>query len=80
MAGLVGGALGVPLGAALHDAVMPAMGRGAGLNLPDSVIDVYRAPELALLGLGGLVIAVLGSLLPAGRATRTRTATALRAE
>jgi len=33
-----------------------------------------------LFGVGGLVIAVLGSLLPAGWAARTRTATALRTE
>jgi putative ABC transport system permease protein len=80
LSGLAGGVLGVPIGVALHDAVMPAMGRSAGLRLPESVIAIYDAPELALLGLGGLVIAVLGSLLPAGWAARTRTATALRAE
>ncbi|WP_369256010.1 ABC transporter permease [Streptomyces sp. R35] len=78
--GLVGGALGVPLGVALHGWVMPAMGHSAGLNLPDSVIAVYRTPELVLLALGGLFIAVLGALLPAGWAARTRTATALRTE
>lgn len=80
LSGLAGGILGVPIGVALHDAVLPAMGRSAGLNLPDSVMANYQAPQLALLGLGGLVIAVLGSLLPAGWAARTRTATALRAE
>ncbi|MBD0422672.1 FtsX-like permease family protein [Streptomyces sp. TRM S81-3] len=80
LSGLAGGLLGVPIGVALHDAVLPAMGRSAGLNLPDSVIAVYQAPELALLAAGGVVIAVLGSLLPAGWAARTRTATALRAE
>lgn len=78
--GLVGGALGVPLGVALHGWVMPAMGRSAGLELPESVIAVYRTPELILLALGGLLIAVLGALLPAGWAARTRTATALRTE
>jgi putative ABC transport system permease protein len=78
--GLVGGALGVPLGVALHGWVMPAMGHSAGLELPESVIAVYRTPELILLALGGLLIAVLGALLPAGWAARTRTATALRTE
>ncbi|MBT2511831.1 FtsX-like permease family protein [Streptomyces sp. ISL-98] len=78
--GLVGGALGVPVGVALHGAVLPAMGHSAGLNLPESVIAIYEAPELVLLGFGGLVIAVLGALLPAGWAARTRTATALRTE
>ncbi|WP_207931014.1 hypothetical protein [Streptomyces sp. 8K308] len=78
--GLAGGALGVPLGVALHDLVLPAMGDAAGLVLPDSITDVYQAPALAALAVGGPLIAVLGALLPAGWAARVRTATALRAE
>ena len=78
--GLAGGALGVPLGLAVHSAVIPAMGHAAGLRLPQSVIDVYDARDLVLLGLAGVAVAVLGSLLPAGWAARIRTATALRAE
>nr|QIZ01475.1 ABC transporter permease [Streptomyces sp. S1D4-11] len=80
MTGLVGGAVAVPLGVALHGWIMPAMGHSAGLNLPESVIAVYRTPELILLALGGLLIAVLGALLPAGWAARTRSAVALRTE
>ncbi|KRV50187.1 ABC transporter permease [Wenjunlia vitaminophila] len=80
LTGLAGGALGVPLGVALHHEVIPAMGDSAGYHLPDSVITVYGAGELALLALGGVLIAVLGALLPAGWAARTRTATALRTE
>ncbi|MFD4114812.1 FtsX-like permease family protein [Streptomyces niveus] len=78
--GLVGGALGVPAGVALHAMVMPAMGHSAGLKLPDSVIAVHGTPELLALGLGGVLIAVLGALPPAGWAARTRTVTALRTE
>ncbi|MFJ5304947.1 hypothetical protein [Streptomyces sp. NPDC088350] len=78
--GLAGGALGVPLGLAVHGAVLPAMGHTADLRLPESVIDVYDARDLVLLGLAGVAVAVLGSLLPAGWAARIRTATALRAE
>ncbi|MER6562903.1 ABC transporter permease [Streptomyces sp. NPDC001027] len=78
--GLVAGALGVPLGVALHGWVLPAMGDSVGLRLPDSVIAVYHGTELLLLALGGLLIATLGALLPAGWAARTRTATALRTE
>ncbi|MFI1482411.1 ABC transporter permease [Streptomyces sp. NPDC020747] len=78
--GLAGGALGVPLGVTLHGWVLPAMGHSAGLDLPDSVLTVYHAAELALLVSGGLLIAVLGALLPASWAARTRTATALRTE
>ncbi|WSQ14609.1 FtsX-like permease family protein [Streptomyces sp. NBC_01231] len=78
--GLVGGALGVPLGVTLHDWVIPAMGHSVGLDLPGSVLAVYHAAELILLALGGLLIAVLGALLPASWAARVRTATALRTE
>ncbi|WP_448316461.1 FtsX-like permease family protein [Streptomyces sp. CO7] len=78
--GLAGGMVGVPLGLALHGAVVPAMGHGAGLRLPAPVLDVLTAPELTALGSAGLVIAVLGALLPAGWAARTRTAVALRTE
>ncbi|MFC0071908.1 ABC transporter permease, partial [Umezawaea endophytica] len=78
--GVVGGGLGVPLGVALHDAVLPAMGRSAGTGLPASSFAVYGPTTVVLLAFGGLVIAVLGALLPAGWAARTRTATALRTE
>ncbi|MFJ6016517.1 FtsX-like permease family protein [Streptomyces sp. NPDC092952] len=80
LTGLVAGALGVPLGMALHHWVMPAMGDGAGLRLPGSVLDVYHAAEVVPLVLGGLLIAVLGALLPGTWAAVARTATALRAE
>ncbi|MFF0013807.1 FtsX-like permease family protein [Streptomyces sp. NPDC005374] len=78
--GLVAGALGVPLGVALHGRVIPAMGDSAGLRLPDSVISVYHGAELLSPALGGLLIAALGALLPAGWAASARAATALRTE
>ncbi|MCX5442711.1 FtsX-like permease family protein [Streptomyces sp. NBC_00056] len=78
--GLTAGALGVPLGVALHGWVLPAMGDSVGLRLPDSVIAVYHRAELLPLALGGLLIAALGALLPAGWAARARTSTALRTE
>ncbi|MFI6250702.1 ABC transporter permease [Streptomyces sp. NPDC051016] len=78
--GVLGGLVGVPLGFALHGFVLPVMGHAAGTNLPPSVLDVYDAPQLVLLGLAGVAIAVLGALLPAGWAARARTATALRTE
>ncbi|MFC9427671.1 ABC transporter permease [Streptomyces sp. NPDC056987] len=80
MTGLAAGALGVPLGVALHGWVIPAMGESVGLRFPGSVIDVYHGAELFPLVLGGLLIATLGALLPAGWAARARTATALRTE
>ncbi|MET9540486.1 ABC transporter permease [Streptomyces sp. NPDC006553] len=78
--GLVAGAVGVPLGVALHRQVMPAMGRAVGTTIPSADIDVYGAPLLALLATAGVVIATAGALLPAVWAARAATARALRAE
>ncbi|WP_431776179.1 hypothetical protein [Streptomyces cucumeris] len=48
--------------------------------MPSPVLDVYTPVQLLLLGLGGVVLAMLGALIPAGWAARTRSATALRTE
>jgi putative ABC transport system permease protein len=80
VAGLAGGAIGTPAGVFLQRMIVTEMGRGAGYRLPASILDVFGPVELVLFGLGGIVIAVLGALLPAGWAARTRTATALRTE
>ncbi|MFI2618664.1 hypothetical protein [Streptomyces sp. NPDC018584] len=80
MTGLVAGALAVPLGVALHGWVLPAMGDSVGLRFPGSVLAVHHGAQLLPLAFGGLVIATLGALLPAGWAARARTATALRTE
>jgi putative ABC transport system permease protein len=78
--GLVGGVLGVPAGLVLHGILVPAMGHGAGTELPAVVLTVYHPVQLVVLAVGGLVLAVAGALLPAGWAAKTRTATALRTE
>ena len=78
--GLVGGALAVPLGWALHRWILPVMGNAAGLGIPDSVLAVYGPAELVGLGAAGVALAVLGAMVPAGWAGRTHPATALRAE
>ena len=80
LVGLLGGIVGVPVGIALHDYILPVMGHAAGTNLPSSYLNVYRGIEIVLLGLGGLVIALGGAMVPASWAARTRTATALRTE
>jgi len=71
---------GLPAGVALHQYVLPRMAAAAGTELPASFLNVYRTPELAILALSGVVIAVIGALLPAGWAARTSTASALHAE
>ncbi|GAA2672892.1 FtsX-like permease family protein [Actinoplanes palleronii] len=78
--GLTGGLLGVPLGIAMQRLVVPSMAASGGLHLPASLLDVYGPALLAALALGGPAVALLGALLPAGWAARTRTATALRTE
>ena len=78
--GLAAGLVAVPAGMAVHRYVLPVMAHAAATNLPASYIAVYTGPELALLALAGLVIAVAGALLPAGWAARAAAATALRAE
>ena len=78
--GLVAGLIAIPAGVALHQYVLPIMGQAAQTGIPASVLNVYHAPELILLALSGLVIAVAGALAPACWAARTRTAFALRAE
>ena len=78
--GIVAGAVGAPLGIALHDYVMPLMGNAVQSTLPPDVLNVYQPVEVALLALGGIAIALIGALGPAGWAGRIRTAAALRTE
>jgi putative ABC transport system permease protein len=78
--GVVAGLLGVPSGILLHHAVLPAMADAAGTRFPAADINVYGPALLLPVAFGGLVIALLGALLPAGWAARTRTNVALRAE
>jgi putative ABC transport system permease protein len=78
--GLVAGLIGVPIGIAVHGVVLPIMGHAAGTDIPAVDAAVYDPPVVVPLLLGGLVIATAGALLPAGWATRARTAVALRTE
>lgn len=78
--GACAAAVGVPAGVALHHRVVPLMGTAARTGMPRAYIDVYGPVAAALLVLGGLLIAVLGALVPAGWAAGTRATTALRAE
>jgi putative ABC transport system permease protein len=78
--GLLGGAAGVPIGMAVHSVTLPSMAGTAGTSLPSFVTDVYLPAMLTALVFGGLVVALLGALIPSGWAARVRTATALRTE
>jgi putative ABC transport system permease protein len=78
--GLFAGLIGVPIGAALEKATLTPMGNAVGMHLPPSVTDTYTPGVVLPLLAGGIAIALLGALLPAGWAARSRTATALRTE
>jgi putative ABC transport system permease protein len=78
--GLIAGLIGVPIGTALEKATLTPMGNAVGMHLPPSVTNTYSLGLVLPLLAGGIVIALLGALLPAGWAARSRTATALRTE
>ena len=80
LTGLVAGLIGVPIGAAVERATITPMGNAVGMHLPPSVTDTYSLGLVLPLLAGGIVIALLGALLPAGWAAQSRTATALRTE
>jgi putative ABC transport system permease protein len=78
--GLLGAALGLAGGALLADALMQTVGQGMGAVLP---IDpptgaVLVGPHLLVAALGGLAVAVLGSILPARRVLASAPIAALR--
>jgi putative ABC transport system permease protein len=78
--GVVGGLVGLPFGVAVHQVVVPAMAAAGQADAIDMLMDVYRVPMLALLALVGIVIAVLGALIPARGAARISIAAVLHNE
>lgn len=75
--GLVGGLLGIPLGIVGHRRVVDNVGIVA---FPESMKDVWHAPQLAGMLCAGVAIAVLGALVPARSAARMTIASALHTE
>ncbi|WP_433349929.1 FtsX-like permease family protein [Microtetraspora malaysiensis] len=65
--GTVGGLLGIPIGIAGHRIVVESVG---SIVFPESAKAVWHVPQLALLTLAGLAIAVLGAFAPARSAAR----------
>ncbi|MFD8383007.1 FtsX-like permease family protein [Streptomyces sp. NPDC059679] len=78
--GALGSLLGVPLGIAVYDLVEPRMADAVDIALPSYMTDVWHLPTLAGLALAGLVIGVLGALIPARRAARLTIAEVLHNE
>ncbi|MFD9600753.1 ABC transporter permease [Streptomyces sp. NPDC059970] len=75
--GAVGGLIGIPLGAVAHRLLVDHAGV---LTFPESMKDVWHAPQLAALTLAGVAIAVLGALIPARSAARLTIAEVLHNE
>ncbi|MFD9405985.1 FtsX-like permease family protein [Streptomyces sp. NPDC059989] len=75
--GVVGGLLGIPLGMLAHRLVVDNVGV---VEFPESMKDVWHAPELAAMLLAGVAIAVLGALVPARSAARMTIASVLHTE
>ncbi|MER5637880.1 FtsX-like permease family protein [Kitasatospora sp. NPDC002227] len=78
--GALGGLAGVPLGMLAHRIVIPATGRSTGIDLPASLLHVWRWQVVLPTLLAGAVIAALGAYLPARGAAKTPVAEVLRTE
>jgi putative ABC transport system permease protein len=70
--GLVGAALGIPAGIALYRYLIDAMAHLAGFSVSsDTFISAIDPARLMLVALAGVLVAVLGAILPARWAART---------
>ncbi|MFG3712312.1 ABC transporter permease [Micromonospora sp. NPDC047730] len=78
--GAAGGVLGIPLGIVAHRYIVPTAADAARIAIPHSVLEVWQAPTLALMALAGVVIALLGALVPARGAARLTIAEVLHTE
>ncbi|MFF9914775.1 FtsX-like permease family protein [Streptomyces sp. NPDC013457] len=75
--GAAGGVLGIPLGIAAHRLIVDHVGV---VDFPAYMKDVWHAPQLAAMLLVGVLIAVLGALVPARSAARMTIASVLHTE
>ncbi|MFF4186634.1 FtsX-like permease family protein [Streptomyces sp. NPDC001691] len=78
--GLVGGILGLPLGVAAYQVVIPLTESSAHIALADWMLDVWHPGTMALLALAGVAIAALGAVIPARAAARQTIARVLHTE
>ena len=79
--GVLGAALGVPAGIALHRNMLVVMGQIAtATGIPDPFFHVFGAWLVVPLALAGVAIAILGAMLPAQWAARSRVTEVLQTE
>jgi putative ABC transport system permease protein len=77
---LLGGVLGVPVGIAVHRVLTTVLQVGTGNDTPPQTLDVFTAPQVALVLAAGLLVAMLAAALPARWAARTPVVQVLRSE
>jgi putative ABC transport system permease protein len=81
LVGIFGAAIGIPAGIALHRNILVLMGQiASGTNIPNQYFSVFDIELLIGLAAGGIVIALLGALLPAQWAARSRVTEVLQTE
>jgi putative ABC transport system permease protein len=79
--GVIGALIGIPAGIGLHRYIVTVMGQIAtSTGIPDVFFQVFGAQLLAVLAAAGLLIAMVGALLPARWAAFHRIAEVLQAE
>jgi putative ABC transport system permease protein len=73
--------LGIPAGIALHRNILVLMGQIAtSTGIPDQFFQVFGAGLLVPLAAAGIAIALLGAMLPAQWAARSRVTEVLQTE
>jgi len=81
LVGVFGAAIGIPAGIALHRNILVLMGQiASGTNIPNQYFSVFDPELLIALAAGGIVIALLGAMLPAQWAARSRVTEVLQTE
>jgi putative ABC transport system permease protein len=79
--GVMGAAAGIPAGIGLHRYILAVMGQIAtSTGIPDMFFHVFGVQLTAVLAVAGVVIALVGALLPARWAAAGRIAEVLQAE
>ncbi|RRS01280.1 ABC transporter permease [Glycomyces terrestris] len=78
--GVIGGLIGIALGVVAHREILRLAAAASQIDMPASALATWNAPQLALLALAGLAIAIAGAYLPARRAARLTIAEVLHSE
>src|SRR5262249_14895410 len=77
---LIGGVLAVPTGLGVHHLMLDAISSATGHDTPQTIFAVFNPPELALIPLLGVAVAVMAALIPGRWAARTNVVAVLHSE